>query len=204
MIKAIVFDIGNVLVDFAWEPFYRSFGFSESVFERLTKATVKSEVWNELDRGEWSIERIIDAFIENDPGIEREIRHVFKDTSEILIKRTYAIPWVEDLRKQGYKVLYLSNMGEMTHRQCWDALEFMDHMDGGVLSYELKIIKPNPAIYQALLDQYGLKPEECVFIDDTLKNIIAANELGFYGIHAIDHETVLKELEKLGIPAYNR
>jgi len=92
----------------------------------------------------------------------------------------------------------------MTHRQCWDALEFMDHMDGGVLSYELKIIKPNPAIYQALLDQYGLKPEECVFIDDTLKNIIAANELGFYGIHAIDHETVLKELEKLGIPAYNR
>ncbi len=200
MIKTIIFDIGNVLVDFAWEPFYRSFGFSEEIFQKLANATVRSSVWNELDRGEWSTERIIDAFIANDPSIEGEIRQVFADTGDILIKRDYVIPWIKYLKESGYQVLYLSNMGEVTHVQCRDALSFMDYMDGGILSYELQIIKPDAAIYQALLKKYELNPEECVFVDDTLGNVEAAAKLGFHTVHATSHEAVLQELEKLGVP----
>ena len=203
MIKTIIFDIGNVLVDFAWEPFYRSFGFKEEILERLADATVRSDVWNELDRGEWSTEKIIDAFIANDPGIEQEIRIVFQDTGNILIKREYAIPWIHHLKELGYQVLYLSNMGEDTFLKCKEALAFMEHMDGGVLSYELKIVKPDARIYQALIEKYSLIPEECVFVDDTLKNIVAARELGFYAVHATSHEEVLRELEIMGIMPYS-
>ena len=85
MINTIVFDIGNVLIDFAWEPFYRSFGFSDEIFERLANATVRSDVWNELDRGEWSMGMILDGFIANDPGIKTQILQVFQDTMCIIL-----------------------------------------------------------------------------------------------------------------------
>ncbi len=199
MIKNIIFDIGNVLIDFAWEPFYRSFGFSEEIVERLANATVRTDIWNEFDRGEWSTERILDAFIANDPDLKEEIHRVFADISEILITRDYVIPWLQDLKKRGYQVFYLSNMGEFCHVQCREKLAFMDVMDGGILSYELCIIKPDVRIYQALLNKYALKAEECVFIDDNLGNVKAAEALGLYGIHALNHSTVLQELQKLGI-----
>ena len=58
----------------------------------------------------------------------------------------------------------------------------LDRFDGGVASCEVHVNKPDPRIYQALLDQYGLKASECVFIDDNLANVQAAFTLGFVGI----------------------
>ena len=62
----------------------------------------------------------------------------------------------------------------------------LDRFDGGVASCEVHINKPDPRIYQALLDQYGLKASECVFIDDNLANVQAAFTLGFVGIRMKD------------------
>ena len=50
MIKNIVFDIGNVLAGFHWQDYFHSFGYSDEVFEQLADATVRSAVWNEMDR----------------------------------------------------------------------------------------------------------------------------------------------------------
>ena len=202
MIKTIIFDIGNVLADFAWEPFFRSFGFSEEVFQKVAKATVKSNVWNELDRGVWTTEEIMEGFVANDPTVEQEIRLICKDLNQIVTKRDYVIPWIQHLKSLGFKVLYLSNIGEIIEEQCKDALSFVPYTDGGIMSYKLRLIKPDAAIYQALIDQYNLKPAECVFVDDTLVNVGAAKKLGFHTVHAVSHEVVLTELEKLGVPSY--
>ena len=70
MIKTVIFDIGNVLADFAWEPFFRKFGFKEAIFEKLANATVRSPQWHEFDRGALSHEEIIEAFISNDPDVD--------------------------------------------------------------------------------------------------------------------------------------
>ena len=204
MIKTVIFDIGNVLADFSWEPFYRSFGFSEEVFEKLKNATVKSPEWNELDRGAWTTEEIINAFIANDPSVEQEIRLVFEDVNAMVTKREYAVTWIKHLKAEGYQVLYLSNFGEMTRAHCQDALEFMTYTDGGIMSYEVKLIKPDAAIYQALIDKYDLKPEECVFVDDLLINVEAAKALGFHIVHAVTHEVALEGLAALGVPLYTR
>ena len=69
MIKNIVFDIGNVLVEFGWKPYFDKFNLTPEEFERLVNATVKSNVWNEMDRGAVSEEEILNAYIANDPGI---------------------------------------------------------------------------------------------------------------------------------------
>ena len=71
MIKNIVFDIGNVLAGFAWEDFYRSFGYSEEMFEKLADATVRRPFWNEMDRGKLSDEELLEGFIKNDSSIEK-------------------------------------------------------------------------------------------------------------------------------------
>lgn len=202
MIKTVIFDIGNVLADFAWDPFFRKFGFDESVFEKLAKATVKSPEWHEFDRGALSDEEIIEAFIANDPDVETEIRLVFQNLKGIVTKREYAVEWIKHLKKEGFRVLYLSNFAEITKKHCQDALEFIPYTDGGIMSYELQLVKPNPAFFQALIDKYALNPEECVFIDDTWVNVEAAAKIGFHTVHAKEHMQVLEALRELGVPSY--
>lgn len=201
MITTIIFDIGNVLADFTWEDHYRRFGYSEEILERLANATVRSPLWNEYDRGAMSDEEIIQGFIENDPGIEKEIREALRDKGTMVIRNDYAIPWIQTLKGKGYRCLYLSNFSKSAHVDCAAALDFLPYMDGGILSYEEKIIKPMPEIYQLLIDRYHLVPQECVFLDDTQRNLDAAEKFGIHTIRFENQAQAIKELKKLGVEA---
>lgn len=201
MITTLIFDIGNVLADFVWEKHYRSFGFTEEVFDRLAKATVRNPLWNEYDRGVMSQEEILQGFINNDPGIEKEIRQVLNDVGPMVIRNDYAIPWIQKLQGKGYRCLYLSNFSEKAHVECAAALDFIPYMDGGILSYQDKLIKPMPEIYQLLIDRYQLVPEECVFMDDTLQNLEGAEKFGIHTIHFKNQAQAIEELKKLGVDA---
>lgn len=197
MIKNIVFDIGNVLAGFVWQDFYRSFGFSDEVFEKLADATVRSALWNEMDRGKLSDDQLLEGFIQNDPSIEKEIREVFRNITGIVRRYDYAIPWIRELKGSGYGVYVISNFARKAYEECIDALDFLEEIDGGILSYRVKMIKPSPEIYQLLCTRYGLRAEECVFIDDTAVNVEAAIKEGMKGITFHTLEQVKEELEKL-------
>lgn len=199
MIRNIIFDIGNVLADFCWEAFYKGFGYEGEVLERLGKATVKSPVWSEVDRGVWSEEELVEGFIRNDPDMEPEIRRIFQNVHGMVARREYAVPWIRSLQEAGYHCYYLSNFSYKAHTECADALDFLEYMDGGILSYQDKVVKPQREIYQLLLDRYGLKAQECVFLDDTEKNLPMAEELGIKTILFRDREQALEELKGLGV-----
>lgn len=201
MIKNIVFDIGGVLAGFPWEEFYRSFGCSDEVFEKLADATVRSPLWNEVDRGKLSDEELLEGLIKNDPSVEKEIREIFKNIKGMVSRYDYAIPWIRELKERGFRVYVISNFGHRAHMDCIDALDFLEEIDGGILSYQVKLIKPSPEIYQCLLRKYDLKPEECIFIDDLYKNVEAAKKEGMQGIVFETPEQVKKELEALPSPA---
>ena len=70
-------------------------------------------------------------------------------------------------------------------------------MDGGIFSYEEKVIKPEATIYRLLLERYNLNAEECVFFDDVEKNVLAARETGIHGIVFENREQAMKELKGL-------
>ncbi len=199
MIKTIIFDIGNVLTDFRWREFYKDKGYDDELLERLGKATVQSPDWCEYDRGVLTDEEVLKRFISNDPKIENEIRAALADTNGIVTGRDYAIPWVKELKDKGYQVLYLSNFSAKIRRECADALEFIPYTDGGIFSYEDYVIKPGVEIYLLLLHRFGLKPEECVFLDDTAHNLEVAAELGINTILYTDRESAVLELKKLGV-----
>ena len=199
MITTIIFDIGNVLADFTWKEHYESFGYDDAMVERLAKATVMSPMWNENDRGVMTTEELLQAFVGYDPEIEQDIRKVLDNVKTMVVRNDYAIPWIQDLKGKGYRVLYLSNFSEKAEKDCAYALDFIPYMDGGILSYQEKVIKPMPEIYEILIKRYGLAPEECVFLDDTKANLDGAEKFGIHTIHFRNQAQAIEELRKLGV-----
>ena len=197
MIRNIIFDIGNVLTDFRWKEFLEDKGFDEAMVKRIAKASVQSPVWNEIDRGVWSMEELMQTFIRQDPEIEEELRRAYGDITGMVTKRAYAIPWIQELREKGYRVYYLSNFSEKAYEDCADALDFLPYTDGGILSYREKLVKPDPEIYRRLLSRYSLEARESVFLDDTASNVEAAERLGIHGICFRTKEQAEEELRGL-------
>ena len=199
MIKHIIFDIGNVLAGFTWREFYAGFGYDAEMVERLGAATVKDPVWNEIDRGVWSDEEVLAGFIKNDPSLEEALRRIFRNIHGIVVKYDYAVPWIRSLQEAGYRCYYLSNFSRKAHAECGDALDFLEYMDGGILSYQDRLIKPDKKIYLLLLERFGLTAEECVFMDDTEKNVLAAEELGIRTILFRNREQAVQKLKEMGV-----
>lgn len=199
MIRTIIFDIGNVLTVFGWKNFIHSFGFPPETEERVGRATVDNPFWHEFDRGFLSDDEMLAGFINNDPSVEKEIRQIFVSLHGIVTRADYAIPWIKKLKSAGYQVLVLSNFSDKVKRDNEDAMDFLEYVDGGILSYQDGVIKPEPAIYRLLLSRYGLKAEECVFLDDLQSNLDTAAGLGMHTILFRSQEQAQAELLQLGI-----
>lgn len=201
MITTIIFDIGNVLADFTWREHFAGFGYDDGMVERIGRATVMNPAWNEIDRGAMDQEEIIRQFVAADPEIGQDIRKVLENVKTIVSRNDYAIPWIQDLKGKGYRTLYLSNFSRQAEKDCAWALDFIPYMDGGILSYQEKVIKPMPEIYQLLIDRYGLVPEECVFMDDTPANLAGAEKFGIHTIHFQSQAQAVEELRRMGVDA---
>ena len=197
MIKNVIFDIGNVLTDFRWAEFLADKGFTKEEVERIAKASVLTPVWAELDRGAWSFEEVMAGFVKNDPAIEEKLHQAFDDMTDIVTIRDYSVDWIRELKKQGFRVYYLSNFSEKIERECEKALVFRKETDGGILSWKDKLIKPDPTFYQLLLERYHLIADESVFIDDLEANVEAARKLGIHGIVFQSKEQVQEELNNM-------
>lgn len=177
----VIFDIGMVLVDFYFEDFVRS-KLDGKAADAVLDAMWHSGEWCELDRGVLSDEEVLGRFISHAPEYEKEIRLVFAQLGECPKMRDYAIPLIKELKKQGHGVYFLSNyFTYLMHTAPW-ALEFREYMDGGVFSCFEHVLKPDERIYRILCERYSLDPKQCVFIDDTAKNVQAAEKLGMKGI----------------------
>ena len=183
MYKNIIFDLGGVMVDFDPKTYLVDRFCNAEVEEQVSQLTFESEEWKLLDAGlitrsEANLRMLARA---KEYGRAFEVQGVLDDWLHILRPRRRMQELVQRLKNHGYSVYYLSNIPQ-------DVLELfqtrgvLDNFDGGVASCEVHINKPDPRIYQALLDKYSLRASECVFIDDNLANVQAAFALGFAGI----------------------
>ncbi len=199
MIKTIIFDIGGVLIGYDWTAYMmKEFNNDAELVERI-KANVFGEKWAEVDRGVLTNDELVASFIKDAPDIKDEIIHFWETAGDALWQYDFAKDWIRDLKSRGYQLLYLSNWSSHMREGALKQLDFLPMLDGGVFSYEEKLIKPDHAIYSRIIEKYNLVPEECVFIDDSEPNVIAARECGLNAVWAKDkdHEIALKELEAL-------
>ena len=197
MIRNIVFDIGNVLVDYCWQDHIAHCGFTGEKADRIAHAMMLGSDWKELDRGVLKDEEFRRLLISKAPELEQEILLLMSDLSTLVRRREGSIPWIQDLKARGYHTYYLSNYGEQVRRDTADSLDFMKEMDGGIMSYEVHQIKPDAEIFHTLLDRYGLKAEESIFLDDTNINVDAARGVGMKGLLVESQEQAIRDLNAL-------
>jgi len=187
MYKNIIFDIGGVMIDFDPKSYLVDRFCNAETEEKIYDLTFGSEEWKKLDAGLISRFEGNTAMLKNAQaaGCVFEVQGVLDDWVSILRPRHRMQELVRRLKNHGYCVYYLSNMPQ-------DILEMLiergtlARFDGGIASCEVHINKPDPRIYQALLDKYDLKASESVFIDDNLANVQAAFAMGFAGIQMKD------------------
>ena len=183
MIRNMVFDIGNVLIDFRWKEYMRSlFGENEALIQTINQGIWHNGCWAAMDKGEMDGAATLRSAVAFAPQYEKEIKLTLDRVALAFHKFGYAVPWLKELKRMGLNVYYLSNYSAFSIAANPDVLNFIPYMDGGVFSFEVKAVKPEPEIYRCLCDKYGLKPEECLFTDDVPANVKGAQACGFQGI----------------------
>lgn len=198
MIHTIIFDIGNVLVDFRWRQMYESFGLKEDDIEKLADATVRHQAWLDLDQGLITTEEAKEAYAKAVPEYREFIERIYQELDKMLIQFDYSIPWIKEMKKRGYRVYILSNWSKPAYDACQDtALSFLPFVDGVVFSYQEFVIKPDKKIYELICNRYHINPAEAVFLDDSEANIKSAREYGLHAIHFKSYGQGREELEEL-------
>ncbi|MEI9809493.1 MAG: HAD family phosphatase [Bacteroidota bacterium] len=199
-VNTIIFDLGNVLVD--WNPMhvYRDYFDSEErrnyFFENICTPD-----WNEQQDEGRSIVEATEELIKQYPDWEQPIRDFYGRWTEMLrgpIKGSVEI--FRQLKDSGkYKIYALTNWQAGLFDIALVRYNFMHWFDGRVVSGEEKLRKPFPAFYQKLLDRYHVKPSEALFIDDSLRNVKAAEALGIKSIHFQNPDQLRQELRSLDL-----
>lgn len=199
MIKNVIFDVGKVLVE--WEPLIamKKLGMDDVTAQAVASVTTDSPDWNESDRGALADDDMLARLIAKAPEYEREIRLFWENVGLAIYQYDYVRDWIRSLKEKGYGVYILSNYGSWTYAHTTKQLSFLEDVDGAVFSFQVKQIKPEPEIYQSLLNKYGLNPEECVFLDDRQENIEAAKAQKIEGIVFTSYEKAVAALKEYGI-----
>ena len=199
MVKNIIFDVGKVLVEWEPEQAMARLGMDETTVKAVADATVHTEDWDEADRGAYPPEELLARFIGRAPEYEKEIRDFWEHIGMAIYQYDYVKDWMRALKEQGCHLYILSNYGAWTYEHTKDALLFVEDVDGALFSFQVKQIKPEPAIYRTLLARYNLKAEECVFLDDREENIEGARACGIHGIRFVSYEQAKRELREYGV-----
>ncbi len=198
MIDTVIFDIGNVLTAWHWrESFTEMFG--EELVEPLADATVRSPGWYELDRGALSEDGIVELLTKNAPQYANEIARIVHECHDFVTVFPYAADWLKGLKTAGYKVYILSNFSEFGYNRAKSRFDFLEYADGALISYEIKEVKPDRVIYEAICERYGIVPENAVFLDDKEENTEAAIAFGMQAITVVNKAQTDAALRELGV-----
>ncbi len=194
----VVFDLGGVLID--WDPrhLYRQLFDDADEMERFL-AEVTTADWNrELDAGaSWSeaIALLVRAHPEHAPLIEA-YRARWPEMLAGPIDGSVAV--LADLRASGTRLYALSNWASETYPLTRDRFPFLDWFDDVVISGDVGVVKPDPRLFEHLIDRDGVNPDDAVYIDDQPANVRTARSLGFTGILFRDAIALRRELVALG------
>lgn len=199
-IKNIIFDFGGVLMD--WNPRYYFKGYfdDEEKMEFFLK-NIATDEWNaEQDRGR-TLEEGTEIHVTKHPKWKKEIR-AYYDNWTIMLKSDIPanVAVLRKLANTNFDLLGLTNWSAETFPYALEKYDFFQLFDGKiVVSGTEKMIKPNPELWNLLLNRYNIKAEESIFIDDNKKNIEVAENLGFICIHIKENTDLERELRDLGI-----
>jgi len=196
-VRLLVFDMGHVLIDFEWVAvcgqFAAAAGVSLDEFQVALAhvATMGYETGRVDTRGFLSR---LNELLGTAMGITEFTRmwnHEFRENIEManLLARL----------KGDYPLYLLSNTNENHYRFIQESFDVERHFDELILSYLVECAKPDPAIYEHVMERSGLSPSECLFVDDLEDNVRAARSLGMHAILFRGHGDLIEQFTRYGI-----
>jgi glucose-1-phosphatase len=195
MIKNIIFDLGNVLLSFKPSEYFDKHKYPSTIKAKILADIFGSKEWRMLDDGNISTEAAIDAISKRSSLKKEEIFHVFNLRTDLLFPLDSNVKILPGLRKRGFKLYYLSNFPLDIFDEVRSGYYFFKYFEGGLISAEAKISKPDARIYDLLLKKYSLVPGECLFIDDLEANVISARTFGMAVLFTNGSPEIEKEVE---------
>ncbi len=198
--RAIVFDLGGVLID--WNPrhLYRKiFGADEAGMERFLAEICTGE-WNAQQDAGRPLAVATEELAARHPAHEPLIRAYYDRWGEMVagaIEPTVEI--LAALKAANHPLFALSNWSAETFPIARARFAFFDLFDHLVISGQIRMVKPDREIFDHLLGHARRPAEECVFIDDSPGNVTAAAALGFDAIHFHSPQQLREELGLRGI-----
>lgn len=190
----IIFDFGNVLVQWHPELIYGEYFGDEAKAWWFLRHVADNEWRGRIDAGE-SYAACSAELKGRHPEYAEAIDLYSSRWREML---TDEVPdmreVIDELKAKGYEIYGLTNWSMETFPAARERFGILQMIDRYVVSGAEHLIKPDPRLFRVLLDRYGLKAEECTFIDDNPDNVAAAKALGMKGIVFTSADALRKQL----------
>lgn len=178
-LKNVIFDMGNVLLRYEPEIFIERAGvINQKDKELLLTNIFRSSDWLKLDSGEWDEKDLEEVVIKDLPEHLHEVSRKLIHNWHIPILPVEGMQaLIQRCKNSGYKIYLLSNASR-AQQKYWERVPGSDLFDGVVVSAFIGKTKPDPKIYEYILEKFNLKSDESLFIDDMERNTKAASKLG--------------------------
>ena len=200
MIKNIIFDMGNVLIHFDRAQFLDRLGVEEADRELLMREVFLSLEWVRMDRGSMNEQTAQESMCRRIPErLHWAVHELVSRWDQPILPVEGMEELIGELKAAGYGIYLLSNASVRQH-DYWPRIAASRFFDGTLISGDEGVVKPQPEIYRLMLERFGLKAEECFFIDDVAGNIEGAFYCGIPG--AVFHNDVVRlrrELRAAGV-----
>lgn len=199
-VRNVVFDFGGVLVRWKPQEIIERFYQDETLRARLRRAVFQHADWIELDRGTLPETVAVQRFAERMGRPREEIAALVRHVKDSLTPIPESIALARALSRRGVPLYGLSNASVETFAFLRERYDFWSLFRGIVISAEVRMVKPEPEIFEHLCRVHGLAARQTAFIDDHPPNVEAARRLGFRTILFTDAARYAAELESM-LPA---
>jgi len=199
MIKALIFDLGNVLIFFDWKISENRLNKIKPGLGNLTTKFFKENnfIIKDLEKGKLSEDKFLDTIKSHiDSNIDRiTLAKIFSEIFSENIVLTKLLPEL----KRNYKLFLLSNTNIIHKKFGWGHYEFLKHFDKLFLSYEIGAVKPEEEIYNYVIQSIDLNPDEVLYIDDIEEYVNVAKKLGWNATQFKSNEKLIEDFESFGL-----
>ncbi len=191
----VIFDLGNVVLDWNVERILASLKASQAEVELLRDELFGHQYWIDLDHGKIQEAAVIAEISTTTPLSSTLVENALRSAKESLSPFPQTLQLMRDIHDHGLALFCLSNMSVETYDHIRHA-DFFDLFNGIVISGIEGCMKPQEEIFQLLMKRFEFEPTSALFIDDSLPNIDKALELGISSVHFKGSENCYSEIRK--------
>ncbi len=199
MIKNIIFDLGNVLLSFKPENYLKQYTRDTARINTFLNKITRSQTWWKLDQGLITMREAENYFINTYPEETDLLIPFLANWMDILKPIEKNIQVLKDLKQNGYKLYIVSNFIKEAYEHVKRIYDFFTFFDGKILSWEIKVIKPDIRIYKALIETFNINPRQSVFLDDIKGFLTPAKNLGMKVIWVKPDTDIREKLRELNV-----